>query len=142
MIVIEATTATTATTATIAITAITAITAMIAMPATAATIATTAIRATPVTILAIIVFGSPMVITETVFIGINMIICMIGTTELILIGALVLLLFGGKKLPELMKGLGQGIRSFKQGMNEPIKDEKPVVDNEVKLPEENVTDAK
>ena len=71
-----------------------------------------------------------------------MIPCMIGTTELILIGALVLLLFGGKKLPELMKGLGQGIRSFKQGMNEPIKDEKPVVDNEVKLPEENVTDAK
>lgn len=71
-----------------------------------------------------------------------MIPCMIGTTELILIGALVLLLFGGKKLPELMKGLGQGIRSFKQGMNEPIKDEKPVIDNEVKLPEENVTDAK
>ncbi len=71
-----------------------------------------------------------------------MIPCMIGTTELILIGALVLLLFGGKKLPELMKGLGQGIRSFKQGMNEPIKDEKPVVDNEVKLPEENVTEAK
>lgn len=71
-----------------------------------------------------------------------MIPCMIGTTELILIGALVLLLFGGKKLPELMKGLGQGIRSFKQGMNEPIKDEKPVVDNEVKLPEENVTEVK
>lgn len=71
-----------------------------------------------------------------------MIPCMIGTTELILIGALVLLLFGGKKLPELMKGLGQGIRSFKQGMNEPIKDKKPVVDNEVKLPEENVTEAK
>lgn len=71
-----------------------------------------------------------------------MIPCMIGTTELILIGALVLLLFGGKKLPELMKGLGQGIRSFKQGMNEPIKDEKPVVNNEVKLPEENFTEAK
>lgn len=71
-----------------------------------------------------------------------MIPCMIGSTELILIGALVLLLFGGKKLPELMKGLGQGIRSFKQGMNEPIKDEKPVVDNEVKLPEESVTEAK
>lgn len=68
--------------------------------------------------------------------------CMIGTTELILIGALVLLLFGGKKLPELMKGLGQGIRSFKQGMNEPVKEEKPVVDNEVKLPEETTYETK
>lgn len=64
------------------------------------------------------------------------IICMIGTTELLLIGGLVLLLFGGKKLPELMKGMGQGVRSFKQGLNEPMKDEKPAVDNEVKLPED------
>lgn len=63
--------------------------------------------------------------------------CMIGTTELILIGALVLLLFGGKKLPELMKGLGQGVRSFKQGMNEPPKEDNSLVDNEVKLPEES-----
>ncbi len=62
--------------------------------------------------------------------------CMIGTTELLLIGGLVLLLFGGKKLPELMKGMGQGVRSFKQGLNEPIKEDKPTVDNEVKLPEE------
>lgn len=45
---------------------------------------------------------------------------MIGTSELLLIGAVVLLLFGGKKLPEMMKGLGQGIKSFKQGMNEPL----------------------
>ena len=43
---------------------------------------------------------------------------MIGTSELLLIGALVLLLFGGKKLPEMMKGLGQGVRSFKDGMKE------------------------
>ena len=42
----------------------------------------------------------------------------IGTTELILIAAIALLLFGGKKLPELMKGLGKGVSSFKQGMNE------------------------
>lgn len=62
--------------------------------------------------------------------------CMIGTTELLLIGGLVLLLFGGKKLPELMKGMGQGVRSFKQGLNEPIKEDRPPVDNEVKLPEE------
>ncbi len=44
----------------------------------------------------------------------------IGTTELLLIGGLALLLFGGKKLPEMMKGLGQGIQSFKKGMNEPM----------------------
>lgn len=43
---------------------------------------------------------------------------MIGTSELLLIAALVLLLFGGKKLPEMMKGLGQGVKSFKDGMKE------------------------
>ena len=43
---------------------------------------------------------------------------MIGTSELLLIAALELLLFGGKKLPEMMKGLGQGVRSFKDGMKE------------------------
>lgn len=43
---------------------------------------------------------------------------MIGTSELLLIVLLALLLFGGKKLPEMMRGLGQGIKSFKQGMNE------------------------
>ena len=43
---------------------------------------------------------------------------MIGTWEIIAIVAVVLLLFGGKKIPELMKGLGQGVKSFKQGLNE------------------------
>lgn len=47
----------------------------------------------------------------------------IGTTELILIAAIALLLFGGKKLPELMRGLGKGINSFKKGMNETIEEE-------------------
>lgn len=47
----------------------------------------------------------------------------IGTTELLLIGGLALLLFGGKKLPEMMKGLGQGVQSFKKGMSEPVADE-------------------
>lgn len=41
-----------------------------------------------------------------------------GTWEIVIIVLVVLLLFGGKKIPELMKGLGQGVRSFKQGMNE------------------------
>ncbi len=47
----------------------------------------------------------------------------IGTTELLLIGGIALLLFGGKKLPEMMKGLGQGVQSFKKGMNEPLTEE-------------------
>ncbi|MBP3586548.1 MAG: twin-arginine translocase TatA/TatE family subunit [Paludibacteraceae bacterium] len=42
---------------------------------------------------------------------------MLGTWEIILIVLVVLLIFGGKKIPELMRGLGKGIRSFKDGMN-------------------------
>lgn len=41
---------------------------------------------------------------------------MIGTPEIILIVLVVLLLFGGKKIPELMSGLGKGVKSFKDGM--------------------------
>lgn len=43
---------------------------------------------------------------------------MIGTTELVLIAVVALLLFGGKKIPELMRGLGAGVKSFKDGMKE------------------------
>ena len=42
----------------------------------------------------------------------------IGTTELLLIGGIALLMFGGKKLPEMMRGLGQGVKEFKKGVNE------------------------
>ena len=42
----------------------------------------------------------------------------IGTWNLIIILILCLLIFGGKKVPELMKGLGKGIRSFREGLNE------------------------
>lgn len=42
----------------------------------------------------------------------------LGGTEILVIALLVVLLFGGKKIPELMKGLGKGVKSFKQGMNE------------------------
>lgn len=52
-----------------------------------------------------------------------MIICMIGATEIILISAAVLLIFGGKKIPELMKGMGKGVKSFKEGMSEPTEEE-------------------
>jgi sec-independent protein translocase protein TatA len=41
----------------------------------------------------------------------------LGTGEIILIALVVLLLFGGKKIPELMKGIGKGVKSFKEGMS-------------------------
>ena len=41
----------------------------------------------------------------------------LGMTEIIIIAIVVLVLFGGKKLPELMHGVGKGIRDFKKGMN-------------------------
>ena len=46
----------------------------------------------------------------------------LGTGEIIIISLIVLLLFGGKKIPELMRGLGKGVKSFKDGVNE-AKDE-------------------
>lgn len=52
-----------------------------------------------------------------------MIVCMIGATEIILICAVILMIFGGKKLPELMKGMGKGVKSFKEGLNEPTEEE-------------------
>lgn len=66
----------------------------------------------------------------------------IGTTELLLIGGIALLIFGGKKLPELMKGLGQGVQSFKQGMNEPLPEEeqKKNRNHQEESSEENVKD--
>lgn len=41
----------------------------------------------------------------------------IGMQEVLLIALIILLFFGGKKIPELMKGIGKGVRSFKEGMN-------------------------
>ena len=59
----------------------------------------------------------------------------IGTTELLLIGGIALLLFGGKKLPEMMRGLGQGVREFKKGVNEDS--EEPKVSEEKSEDTEN-----
>ncbi|MCQ2183194.1 MAG: twin-arginine translocase TatA/TatE family subunit [Bacteroidales bacterium] len=42
----------------------------------------------------------------------------IGAGEVVIIALVILLIFGGKKIPELMKGLGKGVKSFKQGMEE------------------------
>lgn len=57
----------------------------------------------------------------------------LGTTELLLIALVVLLLFGGKKIPELMKGLGKGVKSFKDGMEG--------MEDELKRPSEKTTPA-
>lgn len=50
---------------------------------------------------------------------------MLGTPEIVLIVLVILLLFGGKKIPELMKGLGKGVKSFKDGVNGIEKDIDP-----------------
>jgi sec-independent protein translocase protein TatA len=55
----------------------------------------------------------------------------IGVTEIIIIGVIILLLFGGKKIPELMKGLGSGINEFKKaskGEEQPANSKKEVED--------------
>ena len=49
-----------------------------------------------------------------------------GVWEVLIIAFVVLLLFGGKKIPELMKGLGKGVKSFKEGMSEVEKEIKDV----------------
>lgn len=62
----------------------------------------------------------------------------IGSTESLLIGGIALLLFGGKKLPEMMRGLGQGVREFKKGVNDTKEtDENPNEEVEKKESEEN-----
>ena len=47
----------------------------------------------------------------------------LGMQEVLVIALIILLLFGGKKIPELMKGLGKGVKSFKDGMKEDVSDD-------------------
>jgi len=56
----------------------------------------------------------------------------IGMQEVLLIALVVLLFFGGKKIPELMKGIGKGVRSFKEGMNNVEKEIDEIKDMEQK----------
>ena len=58
-----------------------------------------------------------------------------GTWEIVLIVLVILLLFGGKKIPELMRGLGKGVKSFKQGMNEVEKEIKELDEEDSKKDE-------
>lgn len=48
----------------------------------------------------------------------------LGMSEIVLILLVVLVFFGGKKIPEMMRGLGQGVRSFKEGMDGTVADKK------------------
>jgi sec-independent protein translocase protein TatA len=59
---------------------------------------------------------------------------MLGTWEIILIVLVILLIFGGKKIPELMRGLGKGVKSFKDGVNG--KEEEKETKEEVKAEKE------
>lgn len=64
----------------------------------------------------------------------------IGWQEILVILLIVLLLFGGRKIPELMRGLGKGVKSFKQGMKEvegDVEEIKNDIKKEVDKPEES-----
>ena len=56
----------------------------------------------------------------------------IGMQEVLLLALVVLLFFGGKKIPELMKGIGKGVRSFRDGMNNVEKEIDEIKDTERK----------
>lgn len=63
----------------------------------------------------------------------------LGAGEIIIIALVILLLFGGKKIPELMKGLGKGVKSFKEGM-EDVEKEIGNLDADIKKPAEKKED--
>lgn len=65
----------------------------------------------------------------------------IGTWEIVIICFIILLLFGGKKLPELMKGIGQGVKSFKKGLNEVDEQINQAIDEPAKKPEDKKPEA-
>lgn len=65
----------------------------------------------------------------------NLLFLNLSVTEIIIIALCILLLFGGKKIPELMRGLGKGVKSFKDGMHD--------LENEIKKePETKSEEAK
>jgi sec-independent protein translocase protein TatA len=55
----------------------------------------------------------------------------LGTGEIVIIAIIVLLLFGGKKIPELMKGIGKGVKNFKDGVKG-LEDDIKIEDNDKK----------
>lgn len=66
----------------------------------------------------------------------------LGTPELILIGVIILVLFGAKKIPELMQGLGKGIKEFKKASNDIEQDIKSSVEEKPKVTEKTDSEKK
>lgn len=66
-----------------------------------------------------------------------LILGMIGLQEILIVALIILLFFGGRKIPELMKGLGKGVKSFKDGMNEPDEPNKSKQENSDNLKNES-----
>ncbi len=62
----------------------------------------------------------------------NILLFALGAPEIIVIAIVILLLFGGKKIPELMKGIGKGVRGFKTEIKDPIDETKDEIKNIVK----------
>ncbi len=62
----------------------------------------------------------------------------VGPWQIVIIALVIILLFGGKKIPELMKGLGKGVKAFKEGINE-VENEVKKVDNDKTGTDENTT---
>lgn len=55
----------------------------------------------------------------------------VGGWEVVIIALVILLLFGGRKIPELMRGIGKGVKSFKDGIND-VEKEIEDIDSEIK----------
>ena len=138
MEVIEATIAIIATIVITAIQAI-AVTAVIAVIPVTIVIPTIITMGTTITIITISIILTISTISIMSLISLTFMPLMIGSSELFIVAAIVLLLFGGKKIPELMRSMGQGVRYFKKGMNEEIPDDKLSAsnENEVQLPVED-----
>lgn len=64
----------------------------------------------------------------------NLLLFGLGTSEIILIVLLFLLLFGAKRIPELMKNMGKGVKSFKEGMKEVQKEINTPAESDTKEP--------
>ena len=65
--------------------------------------------------------------------------CAIGYGQIIVIVLVVILLFGGKKIPELMRGLGRGVKEFKDAVNKDYTAETPAKSNETTKPTDETT---
>ena len=99
-----------------------------------------AVMAAMVAITTTIILIISIISTILIMLLISFPVLMIGSSELFVIAAIVLLLFGAKKIPELMKSMGQGVRYFKKGMNEDLQEnnlDSKGEENEVQLPKED-----